>query len=128
MMDQDILDRAIAQSIKIIEVLREAGIKGCTNIELSDRVTKSLGARLSGLYERGYYIECTKIGKGVYNYVLISEPIKPLSKPLRAEKLLLKQIEEQYNGSVNITELLDLLRKHDLIISRKAGAHKRKLA
>lgn len=127
-MEQDIVNRAIAQRSRIIETLREVGIEGCTNIELYEHVTKSLGARLSELYERGYYIECTKIKDGIYNYVLISEPIKPFAKPMSAEKMLLKQIDEDYEGNIDAEQLLELLRNNDLIISRKAGAHKRKLA
>lgn len=123
--DQDILERAIAQRNCIIEELRSAGINGCTNIYLYDYVTKSLGARLSELYERGYYIQCTKLQNGIYNYVLIAEPIKPFAKPMRAEDLLLKRIEEDYQGKISINELKSLLESNDLIISRKAGALKR---
>ena len=124
--NRDDLSRAKAQRNCIIEELRSAGIFGCTNIDLYN-LTKSLGARLSELYERGYNIKCTKLQEGIYNYVLIAEPIKPFAKPMRAEDLLLKHIEEDYQGIISINELKNLLENHDLIISRKAGAFKRKL-
>jgi hypothetical protein len=127
-LEEDIRLRAKAQRSKIIEALREAGVKGLTNVYLYDNITKSLGARLTELYERGYYIQCTKVKDGVYNYVLIAEPIKPQPKPKRAEDLLIEQIETKYNGTIDVQHLINLLRENDLIISRKAGAFKRKLA
>lgn len=127
-LENDIKERAIAQRTRIIEMLKEAGENGLTNIELYDYVTKSLGARLSELYERGYKIECTKVKNGIYKYVLVSEPPENYKKPIRAEDLLLQTIEGNYSGKIDITELKKLLRDNDLIISRKAGAHKRRIS
>lgn len=124
----DIRKRAKAQRKRIIEALRKAGVEGLTNVYLYDNITKSLGARLTDLYERGYNIQCTKVKDGVYKYVLISEPIKLKPKAKRAEDLLINQIETQFNGKIDTQHLIDLLRENDLIISRKAGAFKRKLA
>ena len=120
--------RAKAQRSRIIEELRKAGVNGLTNIYLYDNVTKSLGARLTELYERGYNIQCTQIQEGIYKYVLISEPIKPKPKAKRAEDLLIHQIETEYNGKIDAVNLIHLLRENDFIISRKAGAFKRQLA
>ncbi|MEX3623702.1 hypothetical protein [Viridibacillus arvi] len=128
MLEEDIVFRAKVQRNKIIEALRAAGTNGCTNIFLYNNITKSLGARLSELYERGYYIECKKLKDSVYNYVLIWEPIKPQPKPMRAEDILIDKIQRNFSGEIDIENLLNLLRDNDLIISRKAGAHKRKMA
>lgn len=126
MLDKDIELRANAQRNKIIEVLREAGIKGVTNIYLYSHVSKSLGARLSELYERGYNIECTNMKHGIFKYMLISEPVKQRPKPMRAEELLIQEITDHYDGSISTKDLIEILKTNDLIISRKAGAHKRK--
>lgn len=127
-LEEDIRKRAKAQGEKIIDALRKAGVNGLTNIYFYDNITKSLGARLTDLYERGYNIQCTKVKDGVYNYVLISEPIKQKPKAERAEDLLLNQIETEFNGKIDSEQLKNLLRENDLIISRKAGAFKRRLA
>ncbi|WP_121616736.1 hypothetical protein [Virgibacillus halodenitrificans] len=124
----DIRKRAKAQRGKIIEGLRKAGVEGLTNVYLYDNITKSLGARLTELYERGYNIQCTKVEDGVYRYVLISEPIKLKPKSKRAEELLINQIDTDFNGKIDTKDLIDLLRENDFIISRKAGAFKRALA
>lgn len=104
----------------IIEMLKEAGEKGITNIAFKE-ITASLGARMSDLHAKGYVISSTHIGNGIYRYVLVKEPVQSMLKPKRAIEVLLSKIEEN-GGTVTSTQLVELLKKNDLLISRHNGA------
>src|SRR5690554_5867955 len=65
--------RTKSQLETIIEALRNAGDRGCTNVELKD-LTGRMNNSLSFLYMEGYKIRAEHLGKGVYRYVLLEEP------------------------------------------------------
>lgn len=121
---RDFQERASDQCESILNLLRSAGIKGVTNVYFYNHVTKSLGARMSELYERGYKINTYNKGSGVFKYVLISEPDGKTPKIERAEDLLMRIIKGR-GGVVTASELKSIMEYHQLIISRKGGAKKR---
>ncbi len=118
----EIKERAAGQRDKILEILRNRGLKGVTNVYFYEKVTKSLGARMSELNERGYGITTRHLGNGMYKYILVSEPLVPSKKFTRAEDMLMEAIEER--GSVTADELKNLLKNYGFIISRKSGSKK----
>src|SRR5579872_2610348 len=65
--------RAHSQADEILQMLREAGESGCTNLELW-AVAHTAHSRIADLPTRGHRIVCTRIRAGVYRYVLIDAP------------------------------------------------------
>ncbi|MDQ4682044.1 hypothetical protein [Stenotrophomonas maltophilia group sp. RNC7] len=120
--EKELKERASGQREKILLKLRENGCKGVTNVYFYKHVTRSLGARLSELNERGYGIQTKNLGHGVYKYVLISEPLTPGVRFERAEDILMREIEER--KFVTASEIKSILQQNGFIISRKGGSKK----
>ncbi len=114
---REITGREKAQRNKIVQTLKEAGSQGVTNIDIA-RISLSYTARITDLREIGYEIECKNLGKGVFLYVLIYEPIE-FKKRKRAEDLFIEEIEKNTNGKADVSTILNILKKHNLMISRK---------
>lgn len=70
--------RADDQTEKVLAMLRAAGVRGCTNIELWT-VAHAANSRVSDLRQRGYTISSKRESGSVWRYVLRSGPenLKP---------------------------------------------------
>ena len=117
--------RIPSQKEKIINMLKEAGENGVTNIELS-KISLRYNARISELIMSGYIIENTQVKKGVYKYVLkgIKSNVKSY---LHATDEILMIVENDYKDRISSAELKNLLEEKDFTITRKANWYKNNL-
>jgi hypothetical protein len=74
-----------AQADHILEMLRTAGDRGCTNAELW-AVAHAAHSRISDLRARGHRIACVREAPGLYRYTLEQSASV---NPLRADKFAL---------------------------------------
>lgn len=117
------LGRTPTQRQKIINALKEAGENGLTNNQLNS-ICYRYGARISELYEKGYEIEITALGKGLYKYVLRKEPSQE-NLYINAEEIFLAEICEI--GGKSVEKLIQaLLSEKGFKICRKHGWYKNK--
>jgi hypothetical protein len=73
------------QADRILEMLREAGPEGCTNVQLFT-VCHALNARINDLRQEGYGIEAKRERGGVWRYTLTTDkPSTPRPSPTHAE-------------------------------------------
>lgn len=107
--------RATSQKGLIISMLKRAGAEGVTNIEFA-RVANCYGARLSELYSVGYEIDTEYISDGVYKYILVSEPERPVKPKTKVEEL----VGAIGKDKINIEELDELLVNLDINVRRKS--------
>lgn len=78
--------RRVSQKIRILEVLREAGLRGMTNAELKD-VAIRFSSLTNSLQLDGYDIRLTNEGGGIVRYTLHnSEPIRDKVVPKDANE------------------------------------------
>jgi hypothetical protein len=66
-------ERRKASKEKILATLREAGLRGVTNLELNE-IAFRYGARIFELRKLGYEIDKEYVEPGVWRYTLLSEP------------------------------------------------------
>lgn len=111
--------RINSKKIQILQALRNAGIAGITNVELS-RIALRYGGHLGKLYEQGYKIDKVSLGNGVYNYILISEPEVLLERESALSKLL-KEVEWYGIDSDLLSRILD---KNNIGVKYKANTYK----
>ncbi|KZR57897.1 hypothetical protein [Pseudobacillus badius] len=114
------LDRISSQKESMLELLQERGDKGAYNYELAE-LAMSYQRRIGDLVEQGYDIKVTCEGGGVYRYTLVGllEPSKRDRKPIL--ELIIREIEEKYNGSIDAAELLDVIDNVGAIVSYKGA-------
>lgn len=120
-MDQETKSRTESQRSKILNALRIKGLDGVTNLILSS-IALRYNARLQELYQQGYVIDVKEQPNGITMYKLISEPDVPKKKPEDALSLLIKEIDNTYDGVVNSGELVKMLEDNDFTIRRKIGS------
>lgn len=108
---------------KILNMLRNAGKKGVLNTEMS-QVALRYGGTLGELYSRGYEIEKTNVGNGVYKYTLISEPKTEIVEHAKAKDILIDMVNSL--GEIDGEELSWLLDELGFDVKRKANSYKRK--
>lgn len=120
-MDQETKERAKSQRSKILNALRMEGLDGVTNVVLSS-IGLRYNARLQELYQQGYVIEKTESSGGITKYKLISEPDVPNKKPEDALSLLIKEIDNTYDGVVRSEDLIQLLEDKEFTVRRKIGS------
>jgi hypothetical protein len=120
---EEAMNRIPSQTEKIINLLRNAGADGVTNIELAE-VSLKYDARISELRRKGFIIETIYISSGVYKYVLIKMPSNDhYFKNATDETLLM--IQDQYEGGwIHFTDLAALLESMHFHITRKSGWYK----
>lgn len=111
------------QRERILNLLRSAGEKGVTNNQLI-KLCVRWNSRMHELYQEGYEIKTELVADGVYKYILLKEPEVKRGKPVSAVKLLQKEIEKNYKGTVTAEHLELLLDKLGLNVVRRAGTHK----
>jgi hypothetical protein len=118
-------ERIPSQKEKMINLLKEAGENGVTNIELS-KISLRYNARISELIMSGYIIENTQVKKGVYKYVLkgFKSDVKSY---LHAADEILMIVENGYKDRISSAELKNLLEEKDFTITRKANWYKNNL-
>ena len=115
-------ERIPSQREKIINLLKEAGEEGITNKELN-KIGFRFGARIQELHKLGYLIETTSIKKGLYNYVLKSEPCINKYFPNAAEEIY-NIIEDQFENAITADQLKNLLDMKFFYIIRKPNWYK----
>lgn len=111
-----------AKHHEILAALRNAGRKGVPNYELS-KIALRYGAYLGKLYELGYTISKESLGNGVYNYVLVKEPVQEKPELPKAEDVLLEFVA--LHGSVTQEQLSKLIEDLGVTIRYKAGTHQK---
>jgi len=113
--------RLITQRQKIIAALKDAGLEGITNAELS-KISLRYGGHLGDLYRKGYKIQKVNLDGGIYKYILLSEPSQ--DKFFRsAEEEIFEAIDQK--GRVTAEELKGLLDENYFHIIRKNGWYER---
>lgn len=120
-MDQETRERTKSQRSKILNLLRMKGLDGVTNVMLSEMALR-YNARLQELYQLGYVIEKKVYPNGITKYKLISEPKVLNGKAEDALSLLIKEIDNTYDGVVRTEELVKLLEENEFTVKRKIGS------
>lgn len=120
---EDAKQRIPSQKEKIINLLRDAGEEGVLNTELVKHCIR-FNARISELYAEGYKINVEHLGKGMYKYVLISEPKRRHEIPKSALEIVLNEIHEKYQGKIEAQDLQRILAFNNFHIVRKPGSYK----
>lgn len=120
-MHQETKERAESQRTKILNALRMKGLDGVTNVMLAE-IAMRYNARLQELYQQGYVIDVKEQPNGITKYKLISEPEVPKKKPEDALSLLIKEINNTYDGVVRSEDLIQLLEDNDFTVRRKIGS------
>jgi hypothetical protein len=117
--------RIPSQAERIINLLKEAGADGVTNIQLS-KISLKYDSRISELRMRGYDIETTHKKKGVYKYVLKKTPSID-SMYLNATDEILMIVDTDFGGNIQTNELRSLLVLMHFHITRKSGWYKHQM-
>lgn len=120
----DAQDRIPNQIEKMINLLKESGEKGVTNNQLS-KICLGYGTRISELYQKGYEIEVTSKGRGVYKYVLKKSPTSELKFYENAKEEIIRTIKQDFNDRISGNELRLLLNKKDFNIRRNQNWFKK---
>lgn len=115
-------NRSDSKREEILVALRMAGRRGLTNADMS-KLALRYGGYLGKLYEKGYVIEKTYLGNGIYNYVLVSEPQEENQELPKAVDVLLEWVA--LHGTVNQDELKNLIEEIGLSVRYKAGTHQK---
>lgn len=111
--------RIVNKSCDIATALRNAGEKGMTNGELS-KISLRYGGSIGYLRMQGFTISTEKIGNGLYNYVLISEPVEHIEKP-KAHNVLIDRVKEL--SFVSAEGLEKLFEDIGVSVRYNAGTH-----
>lgn len=114
-------ERTLSQTKKILNALRMKGLDGVTNVILSN-IALRYNARLQELYQQGYKIDKFELSGGITKYVLVSEPEKPKGKAENALSLLIREIDNTYDGVVKSEDLIKLLDEKEFTVRRKIGS------
>ncbi|WP_411685008.1 hypothetical protein [Aeromonas caviae] len=118
------LGRLDSQQKRILRLLEARDSKGAYNFELA-KIAMSYQRRIHELVEQGYQILVQRVTQGTYKYVLIGkQSTHPQNQPI-LEKVI-QEIEENYGGSVDALELLDIAEKVGANISYKGVANVKK--
>lgn len=118
------LKRIPSQMEKIINVLREAGEEGVTNVTLC-AISFKYDARLSELRRKGYEIETFYEGKSIFRYVLKKIPADEKFHMNATDEILLL-IDEKFDGEITSDQLKKLLEYKHFHITRRSGWYKHK--
>lgn len=120
------MKRIPSQTEKIINLLKEAGDEGVTNVELA-AITFKYDARISELRMKGYIIETVYVGKSVYKYVLKKIPSNHNNFRSATDQILLNMYD-QFGERVS-KYLAAQLENNHFHVTRKSGwyKHKRKI-
>ena len=118
------MKRIPSQTEKIINLLKEAGADGVTNIQLAE-ITFKYDARISELRMKGYIIETVYIGKSVYKYVLKKIPSNPDNFRSATDQVLL-DLYDQFGERVS-KYLANYFEHNHFHVTRKSGWYKRKI-
>lgn len=119
-MDKNEKNRIKKKTEAILNVLRMAGDKGVTNVELSN-IALRYGGNLGELYRDGYKIERTSLGNGVNKYTLISEPKDIVKRDKAIDKLFL---EINKVGTVDVKSLKEIMDRISVSVKYKANTYK----
>ena len=118
------LKRIPSQIEKIINLLKESGEEGATNIALC-AISFKYDARLSELRRKGYEIETLYDGKGIFRYVLKKIPADNKFYMNATDEILLL-IDEKFDGTITTDQLSVLLDSKHFHITRRSGWYKQK--
>ncbi|MCZ4246960.1 hypothetical protein BXO87_02335 [Bacillus sp. GZB] len=111
------LRRLGSQQSKILDLLKERESRGAYNFELA-KIAMSYQRRVHELVEQGYQISVCRVSKGTYKYTLIGKQTSLPQNQTILDKVI-REIEENYGGSVDALELLDIAEKVGANISYK---------
>lgn len=117
-------ERIPSQIEKIVNLLKEAGEEGVTNVALS-AISFKYDARLSELRSKGYEIETVYDGKGIYRYILRKIPADNKFHRNATEEIL-QLVDEKFEGLITTDQLKALLDFKYFHITRKSGWYKHK--
>lgn len=120
------MKRIPSQTEKIINLLKEAGADGVTNVELA-AITFKYDARISELRMKGYIIETVYVGKSVYKYVLKKIPSNYDNFTSATDQVLLAVYDEF--GERYRKYLENYFENNHFHVTRKSGwyKHQRKI-
>lgn len=121
-MFQETKERTESQRTKILNALRMNGLDGGVPNFILSEIALRYNARLQELYQQGYVIDVKEQPNGITLYKLVSEPDVPKKKPEDALSLLLKEIDNTYDGVVRSEDLVKLLDDKDFTVRRKIGS------
>lgn len=116
--------RRVSQKIRILEVLREAGLRGMTNAELKD-VAIRFSSLTNALQLDGYDIRLTNEGGGIVRYTLHNyEPVR--------DKVVLKNANEKVkdfftdnDGQVSYDMFKEFVEDSGLHVKHRPGGIKK---
>lgn len=112
-------NRAESHSKRVLDLLRQNIEHGVNNTDLK-RISLRYGAIIGSMQRDGYDILVENIGDGLCKYYLHKEPetITPKYKG-NAKDILLKKINENYNGEISSEEFVELLHDLQMTLMRK---------
>lgn len=92
---------------QFLKALRKAGKTGITTLDGSDLAPR-YGGHLGSLYKKGFLIESTPLGDGLWNYTLIHEP-KQKVKRKHCKEVFFEAVEDKLGNSIadSIKALMD---------------------
>lgn len=119
-MDTQTKERTVSQRSNILNLLRNSGENGVTNIQLKD-IALRYNARIQELYTQGYLIKVEELSNGITKYTLTYEPESKNTKPEDAVDILIRDINNTYGGNIDVGQLRNILEVRRLTVRRKIG-------
>lgn len=104
---------------QLVDALRSAGRMGLTNAKLSE-ISLRYGGCLGTLYKRGYVIKKDYLSKGLYNYILVSEPEEITVRETALTKLM-DEVEKR--GFINKSMLASLMDTNGIQVKYKPNTY-----
>lgn len=107
---------------QILRVLKEKGLAGVTNAELSATVSLRYGAHLGSLYQLGYKINKESLGEGLFRYTLVGEPSEDFTGKQKAMDALKSALTKEGNAFI-IPQLEEIMNTIGIAVRYKGGTH-----
>jgi hypothetical protein len=104
--------RLATQRQKIIQMFRDAGEDGVTNVDMSE-ISLRYGGHINEMYRQGYKMKKLNLGGGVFRYWLISIPSQ-INIPENAHDIFMDEVESRLGADISaeISEIYDDLYFH----------------
>lgn len=109
--------RMPSQKVRILDLLKERGKEGATNLELN-RISLRYTDRIFQLKNAGYIFQIDMLDHGVTKYVLLEEP-KGKKEYLKGIWVVADIIDNDFDGSITSFELENLLDNLGMNIVRR---------
>ncbi|MCY7861196.1 hypothetical protein MOD67_14305 [Bacillus licheniformis] len=121
---KEALDRINTQREKVLHLLKQRGSNGVFNYELA-KIALSYQRRIHDLIEEGYDVVISNEGGGAFKYTLKNLSPSKTSKRSALE-MVIREIEENYGGSIDALELLDIIENLGVNVCHKGMPKVRK--